>query len=227
MKIVGATILAVLCGVFLCMAQDKLRTVEQPAKFKYPNTPISVELKLDGKEMPDRKAKGGPDWIRKLTLEVTNTSGKEISSLWINLVLREPVLGAREATPETAGIVITVELRHSNIQVLAAGDRITLKPPPAMVDYWTKYARQQGMDDIEKVTLDIRQVGFTDDTVWTRGRLSRKDPKTGRLVFISKNRGFDALVLIQATASRARRNCSDCENLDLERSTWITRLRGA
>jgi hypothetical protein len=190
------TFLMMLGSAFGCMAQDKLRTIEQPAKFTYPDTPIGVELKIDGKEMPDRKVKAGPDWIRRISLEVTNTSGKDINSLWINLVLREPVLGAREATPETAGIVITVELRHTNIKLLEAGQHITLKPPVAMVDYWTKYAREQGMDDIERVILDIRQVGFTDDTVWTRGRISRKDPKTGRLMFAGKNRVYIDSILI-------------------------------
>lgn len=182
----AAVLLVMICAVFVCAAQDKLRRVEQPAKFVYPNTPIQVVVSLDGKQVPDREAQAGPDWLRKISLEITNTSGKDINLLWINLMLKEPIYGASVASPETAGIVITVELRHSAIKVLPAGERITLKPPVTMVDYWTKYAREQGMEDIEKVILDIRQVGFTDDTVWTRGRLSRKDPETGRSVFITE-----------------------------------------
>ena len=184
------------CSIFVCVAQDKIRTIEQPAKFTYPNTPIQVEVSINGKLMQDRKAKAGPDWLRKISLEITNISGKDINSLWINLTLREPVVGVREPTPETAGIVIPVELRHIGVDVLTAGDRISLKPSAAMVDYWTKYAGDQGVYDIEKVILDIRQIGFTDDTLWTRGRLSRRDPKTGRFVFISKNRVFTNLMLI-------------------------------
>ncbi len=180
--------LVVICGVFVCAAQDKLRRVEQPAKFIYKNTPIEVEVKMDGREMPDRKVQAGPDWLRKISLEVTNISGKDINWLLINLMLKEPIYGARETTRETAGIVITLELPFSepNIKVLPAGEKVTLKPPVNMVDYWTKYASEEGIDDIEKVILDIKQVGFTDDTAWTRGRLSRKDPETGRSVFITE-----------------------------------------
>ena len=181
-----AVLFLIICAVFVGAAQDKLRQVEQPAKFVYPNTPIQVVVNMDGKEMPDRKAQAGPDWLQMISLEITNTSGKDINLLWINLMLREPKYGFTEPLPGVAGIVITVELRQSAIKVLPAGDRITLKPPATMVDYWTKYAREQGIDDIVRVILDIRQVGFTDDTVWTRGRVSRKDPESGRYVFITE-----------------------------------------
>jgi hypothetical protein len=169
---IAPIVLTILCCFAASFSQDKLRTIEQPAKFTYPDTPIRVELKFDDKEMPDRKVIAGPDWIGRISLEVTNTSRKDIGSLWINLTIREPVLGVREPSPETAGIAIPVELRQSSIQLLSVGNRIDLKPPVATVDYWTKNAREQGINDIEKLILDIRQVGFTDGTVWTRGRIS-------------------------------------------------------
>ena len=184
----GATLVFVfICACVTGVAQDKLRSVEQPAKFVYPNTPVEVVVNLDGKPMVNRQAQAGPDWLRRISLEITNTSGKDINLLWINLMLREPVYGAKVASAETACIVVTVELRHSAIKVVQAGDRITLAPPPPMIDLSTKIAREQGLDDIEKVILDIRQVGFTDNTVWTRGRVSRKDPETGRMVFVTED----------------------------------------
>ena len=185
----AAVLITVICAVFVCAAQDKLRRVEQPAKFVFKNTPIQVAVSMDGKELPNREVQAGPDWLRKISLEVTNISGKDINWLLINLMLKEPRYGATEATPETAGIVITVELPFSEprIKVLSAGDRVTLKPPVSMVDYWIKYAREQGMEDIDKVILDIKQVGFTDDTGWTRGSRTRKDPATGRSVFVTDN----------------------------------------
>ncbi len=191
----AAVLLAIICAVFVCGAQDKLRRVEQPAKFIYSNTPIQVGIRIDGQEMPSREAQAGPDWLRRISLDVTNMSGKDINSLLINLMLKEPKYGAKEATPETAGIVITVELRHSAIKILPAGDRITLKAPTTMVDYWTKYAREQGIEDIEKVILDIRQVGFTDDTGWFMGRRTRKDPESGRSVFVIEDNGPPVLSL--------------------------------
>jgi hypothetical protein len=184
-----AILLVIVCAAFACSAQDKLRRIEQPAKFVYPNTPIQVAFSFDGKQVPNKEVLAGPDWLKKISLEVTNTSAKDINWLLINLMLKEPIYGAREATPETAGIVITVELPFSEprTKVLPAGGRVTLKPPDRLVDFWTKYAREQGIEDIERVILDIKQVGFTDDTAWTRGRLSRKDPETGRMVFVTEN----------------------------------------
>ncbi|MGB7201632.1 MAG: hypothetical protein WBD16_05120 [Pyrinomonadaceae bacterium] len=178
--------LVVICAVFAGAAQDKLRRVEQPAKYIYSNTPIEVVVNIDGKEMPSREIMAGSDWLKRVTLEITNTSGKDINWLWINLMLREPKYGATERKPENAGIAIPVELRHTDVKVLRAEERIMLKPPVNMVEHWTKYAREQGMEDIEKVILDIHQVGFTDDTAWTNGRFSRKDPESGRYLFITE-----------------------------------------
>lgn len=185
----AAVLLVIICAVFVCAAQDKLRRVEQPAKFVYPNTPIQVAVSMDGKQLPDREVQAGPDWLRRISLEVGNISGKDINWLLINLMLREPKYGVSKPTPEETGIVITFELPYSgpNVKVLLAGDRITLKPPVSAVDYWTKYAREQGMEDIEKVILDIRQVRFTDDTGWYLGQRTRKDPESGRRVFVTDN----------------------------------------
>lgn len=198
---VPALLLVIFCAVIICTGQDKLRRVEQPAKFVYSNTPIRVDINLDGQLMANREAQAGPDWLRSLSLEVTNTSDKDIKSLMINLTIREPIHGISRPDPETVGIVIPVELRYSEVKILAVGDRVNLKPPPNMVDYWTKYASEHGMTEIEKVILDIRQVGFTDDTLWTRGRLSRKDPKTGNYVFISNNLGSPASIFIPEVSS--------------------------
>jgi hypothetical protein len=180
-----AVFLVMISAVLSCVAQDKLRRVEQPAKFTYANTPIQVLVKMDGEPIAGREAVAGPDWLRRVGLEVTNTSGKDIKSLLINLILREPPLGVK-ATPETVGIVISFELQHSEpqIKVLPAGNRVTLKPPVTMVDFSTKYALEHGMKDIETVVLDIRSVRFTDETGWFLGSRTRKDPETGQYVFV-------------------------------------------
>lgn len=189
MKVItkGASVLLVIiCAAFVCTAQDKLRRIEQPAKLTYSNTPIQVAVKMDGESLPSREIVAGPDWLRKINLEVTNVSGKDINGLLINLILREPPYGVK-ATMETVGIVINFELQHSEpkIKLLSAGDRVTLKPPVKMVDYWTKFALEHGVKDIEKVILDVRTVRFTDDTGWSLGRRTRKDPETGRYIFVT------------------------------------------
>ncbi len=179
--------LVVICAVFAGAAQDKLRRVEQPAKYIYSNTPIEVVVNIDGKEMPGREIMAGSDWLKRVTLDITNTSGKDINSLWINLILREASHGINKATPETVGIAIPVELLHSDVKVMSTGNRVTIKPSAQFIDVWTKYALENGMKDIEKVILEIRQVLFTDDTGWYIGHRTRKDPESGRYVFVTEN----------------------------------------
>ncbi|HEX3102551.1 MAG TPA: hypothetical protein VHQ01_12190, partial [Pyrinomonadaceae bacterium] len=79
----------------------------------------------------------------------------------------------------------TVELSYSEpkIKILSAGESVTLTPPDNLVNTWTNFAARQGIIDIDKVRLDIRQVGFTDGSSWFRGIWSHKDPETGRAVF--------------------------------------------
>lgn len=184
-----AVLIAIICATFACFAQEKLRRVEQPAKFVYKNTPIQVVVKMDGEPLPSRKILAGPDWLQRISLEVTNLSRKDINGILINLLLREPPYG-RKATLETVGIEINFELQHSEpkIKVLLAGDRATLKPPVSVVDKWTEFALKHGMEDIESVILDIRQVRFTDDTGWSLGSQTRRDPETGRQLFVAEQR---------------------------------------
>jgi hypothetical protein len=177
-----AMLLVIVCAALACAAQDKLRRIEQPAKFVYKNTPLQVAFRMDGKELPNRELQAGPDWLRRLSLDVSNVSGKDISSLRIDLILKE----SGDAVPVVT--VITVDLAYSepNIKVLPAGETVTLKPPDRLVDWAVKLAREQGLEDIEKVVLDIRQVGFTDDTGWAFGYPTRKDPGSGRSVFVTE-----------------------------------------
>lgn len=173
----------VIASVFGCIAQEKLRRIEQPPRFVYPNTPIKVQFSSEGKPMPDREVRDASDWLKRISLEVTNISGKDVRAMQIDLMFTEPKAGA-------SVITITVELAYSEprIKVLSAGQRVTLKPPDRVVDHWMKFAQERGMEDIETVFLDIRQIAFTDDTAWFRGHSSRKDPETGQHVFVTPNR---------------------------------------
>ncbi|MGE3465578.1 MAG: hypothetical protein AB7J13_01480 [Pyrinomonadaceae bacterium] len=168
---VAAVLTAILCGVYVAIGQEKLRRVEQPVKFVYKNTPVEVVINLDGKPMSNWRAQAGPDWLERISLDVTNVSNKDIKWLLINLMIREPKYGAREATAQTAGIAIPFEIPYSgpDVIVIRAGEHITLKPPVSAISYWTEYARKQGIEDVEKVLLDIAQVKFTDDSHWYRG----------------------------------------------------------
>ena len=163
-------------------AQEKLRKVVQPPSYIYPDTPVSVGINFDGKAIAQKEVYAGPDWLRKLGLEITNISGKDIRFIRVNLVLREATPEAKRASkpaPETVSVVLTLEFpSQPEIQILANRGSITLRPGISAVDYWTETVRKQGMQDIETVTLDIVRVGFTDGTSWVRGHVYRKDGDT-------------------------------------------------
>jgi len=149
----GAAVLLVIISAFFSgAAQDKLRRVEQPDKFIYPETPIQVGVSMDGKQLLNREVKAGPDWLRKISLDVSNISGKDINWILINLVLKEGKPGITVPSPETAGIAITVELSYSEptIKLLKAGARVPLKPPDNVVDTWTKNAGQPRIKSCHK-----------------------------------------------------------------------------
>lgn len=171
----SAFLFVVLCCAHFGFAQDKLRRVEQPEKFTYPNTPIQVVVNLDDKPMLNRESRAGSDWLKRISLEITNTSGKDIRFLSINLILRE---GSAQIT--TIVIPIGLENSEPQIKLLAAGDRAVFRTYDKAVDLWLNHLKEQGLtNDVEKVILDIRQVGFTDRTGWFRGLLTRTDPESG------------------------------------------------
>jgi len=179
----------VLCSANFGVAQDKMRRVEQPAKFTYPNTPIQVVINLADKPMLNREARADSDWLNRLSLEITNTSGKDIRFLSINLILREG-----SAQIPTIAIPIGLENSEPKIKVLAAGDRAVLTTVRPAVDLWLKHLKEQGVADVEKIILSIRQVGFTDGTGWYVGLKTRMDPESGLNVLDGGNANhFDML----------------------------------
>lgn len=193
----GATVLLlILCAVFLCIAQEKLRRVEQPSKYTHANTPVEVDVNIDDTKMVQRSARTGPDWLRRLSLDVINTSGKDIKSLFIDLILKEASPEAGKGPMSgTPGIVITLELAfaYPKTKIFMAGDRIKLKPPVNVVDHWSERARALGLEDIDKVYLEITRVFFTDGTVWSQGSSFKKDPESGKLIPIREHTPFGRL----------------------------------
>lgn len=167
----------VVCGVLSGLAQEKLRRVEQSKLYQYPNMPVSVDVKFDGREMVDRKVMADQNWLHKLSLDVTNTSAKEIKELRINLILAE---GA--SLPNRTTVMISLDLTNAveRTETLLPGDRKTLKPPANWVNEWVAYLRDRGKVDLESIILDVRDFVFTDGTRWYMGIPMGLDPETGR-----------------------------------------------
>jgi len=166
-----AILVAILFSGLDSAAQEKLRSVEQPARYTYANPPVDVVVKLDDHEMVGREATTGPDWLNRLSFEVTNKSGKDIRFLRIDLILWE---NARQLP----GIVITLDMANTEpkIKILAAGERATLKMDPSVVEIWLKSLKDKGVDELVRVMLRMYQFGFTDGTGWFVGLPTQRSP---------------------------------------------------
>jgi len=195
---VGITVIVlVFCSFVAGAAQSKLRRIEQPERFVYKNTPIEIRFFVDDKQLVNGQIYEGSDWLRRLRLEVANISPKNISSFRVDLMLREPKSASQGSQAENSGIVITYDLRYANppTKVLQANTSVVLMPPVGMIDYWTEYAREQGLTDIDRVSFEIRQVTFTDDTGWMLGSPTKRDPQTGRMLFVKDELSPSPLLL--------------------------------
>jgi hypothetical protein len=181
-----ASIIFVTATALTLIAQEKPRRIERPAQTYDASTPINVKIKFDGiVKNSGEEFIASADWLQKISLEVENTSGKEIHAVLVDLILKEPNRAARQDTAEAAAVVLTIDLRHSSprVEVLPAGAYATLKPPASVVQSQMNFARDTfAIQEFYKATLVVSAVAFTDDTMWREGRLSRKDPKSGNYI---------------------------------------------
>lgn len=172
----AVVLLTIICAVFVSAAQDKLRQMEQPAKYVYPDNPVEIIVtSVADKPLINGQIMADSNWLRNLNLKIKNVSGKDIKWIEMNLILRED-------GPGLSRIVLPVyfgETKPDKIPVvLAAGKMTTLQPRQDDVDFWVRYCKNQGIEDIDRIILDIRRIRFTDDTGWYVGIPTIKDPTT-------------------------------------------------
>lgn len=178
------------CAVVAGLAQEKLRRVEQPPLYQYKNMPVAVVVKLDDREMVDRKAMARADWLHRLSLDVINTSGKDIKALSIRLILRD---GQTSKGLSSVALSVLPGNSQSKTAMLLAGDLTSLKPVASHIDRYLGLLKEHGTVEIEKVILDVHDVEFTDGTRWLIGDLLRFDPESGhykKVQSVGQNRVF-------------------------------------
>lgn len=172
-----------ICAAVICVpqgspAQNKLRTILEPKRYLYPNRPVEiVSISVADRPFLNMQTHADSDWLLNLNITVKNTSGKDIVWIATDLILREEEAGRSR-------LVIPVYFGQGRggtaEKLLPAGLETTLKARKDDVDYWLKYCKTQGIEDIDKIIVDIRSVLFTDDTGWYVGVPTRKDPQSER-----------------------------------------------
>ena len=162
--------------------QTKVRKIQDG--FLHKNSPIIIV----GRELGDKQFSsedrvwGDRDWLKHLAFEVKNVSSKNI--IYFEIDLRVP-----KQAQMPANIVFRVEFgaemtrdgdtpeSSSRRKVLKAGEFVKARISDSEFSFWTRELEKYGMNDVERVSLDIRMVEFDDGTAWYVGTDLRRDPK--------------------------------------------------
>ena len=172
-----------LLGSSYSSAQGKIRIVEGWGT-PYPNQPIEIV----GKELNDKafldqqRVLGDRDWLKHLTLSVKNISTKNILSFDIDLLVRRdgkilmgiPIHFRTYTSP--AGTNSLTQHGDKKIGVLLPGEVVKVKVRDQAMRAWGETLRRYQVEDVDRVTLDLRAVYFDDQSRWMYGQESRPDP---------------------------------------------------
>lgn len=184
----SSSILLMLIVVSTCIAQEKLRTVDNGKA--YSNAPIEVvSRKLGDKQFTDdNKVVAGRDWLQSLSLNIKNISSKTIVLIEINLIVaKKGLLPTSVSFPLRFGTPLfffdgkdEVPVVKKDRKLLAPGETVELSISSHDFSVFTAYLRKYEVDDLDSVTIDIRNVEFNDGTGWIFGREWKRNSRQNR-----------------------------------------------
>ena len=178
-----------LSGFVLChlisgvSAQEKHRGIREPPPLA--GTPIEVVGRQIGSRSFDKgkSIRAGRDWLRGLTLHVQNTFRKNV--IYFSLQFHIPPTG----NMGSAGRIFSIsfgnewgdrdtytDARGIRRDVLAPGEVVRVRIDDTQFANLEKYLRMYDAENVEVISMDIRQVHFDDGTGWSFGNELRKDP---------------------------------------------------
>ncbi len=125
---------------------------------------------------------GDQDWLKQLTLVVKNVSNKNIMSFNIDLLIKKQgkiLMGIpiqfRTYTKPNENNALTPE-GEVKLGVLQSGEVVKVKVLDHYLSSFGNALKRYDVEDIDRVTIDIRGVFFDDGTRWMFGQESRPDP---------------------------------------------------
>ncbi|HMQ04157.1 MAG TPA: hypothetical protein PKD26_09605 [Pyrinomonadaceae bacterium] len=164
-------------------AQEKIRIVEDWGT-PYPNQPIEiVERELGERPFASKNSVlGGRDWLRDLVLSVKNISTKNILSFDIDLLVKRdgkilmgiPIHFRTYTDPADTNSM--TQNGERKIGLLQPGEVVKVKVRDQAMQAWRETLRRYQVEDLDRVTLDLRAVYFDDQSRWMYGQESRPDP---------------------------------------------------
>ncbi len=171
-------------SVFAQQAQDRIIK-----KHSWNNEPIKItKVKVEGVSIEfGEKIQAKDDWLRGLTVSVTNTSDKAVC--FINIALDFPRTKSQE--PQTRECLIwgcTKDLPNAvesskKIEPFKPGESIDIVLTDELYKGTQEFLRQTNYpESIDLVEIVVDEVGFEGekDTLWISGQMMRRDPSNSR-----------------------------------------------
>jgi len=174
----------ILLTALLSNAQERIRTVEKGVQ--YPNCPIEIVDRALGDKpfIDDTRASGDKDWLKTITFVVKNVSTKNILSFDIDLLVKKKekiLLGIpvnfRTYNESTAHNALTLDGKKK-IGVLRPGEVVKVKISERAMSVFGNELEKSGIEDLDRVTIDVRFIYFDDGTRWILGQEGAYDEKT-------------------------------------------------
>jgi hypothetical protein len=183
--VLAAVILPVVVGhARKLLAQDIEKSLDIE---RYPNEPfLLVELKVSDKSIKSKiaprqrrgdegldnvKFKESPEWFRRVSITLRNTSDKPITGLQAYLYFKVP----GSITLFGVGLDASTKLKRG---VIEPGDEVDLTVGDRRWNLTADILKQHGADvNLAAVTLSIERVWFSKDLQWSKGHLLRRDSR--------------------------------------------------
>jgi hypothetical protein len=196
---VRAVLLVIVCAVWVCGAQDKLRVIRETV---HKNSPVIVVSRQIGGKRVDRTYENrhgvmaGPGWIKQLTFDLKNVSNQNITYIHLDLVIPQTgkmvhtgkivdIFFGNRAAPAAAASKDVI----STADLLIPGDVVRVTISDTARTQLENFLKEYDAQDVEQITMDIREVHFDDGTGWNMGielRQDPLDPKIWRSVLMSQ-----------------------------------------
>ncbi len=157
--------------------QNKLRKIDE-VRYKYKNTPISVTYELAGQPFAGgNETLAHPEWIRELTLKITNISEKSIKTLSLQFIIeKQGTMEYRAAIPirfpfaaEPLLDALGNPTGKYKKQIIKPGETVKISPPEGALMILDMLEHRNNITNISTIFLDIRGVSFEGGTRWDLG----------------------------------------------------------
>lgn len=171
-------------SVFTVFAQTGNRQEREIRQLSFDNEPVEMvsignsrkRLKLDEKFTQET------DWLKDLSVEIRNTSDKNIVYFEVGLDFPETKdSGNKMSFPIRYGVSPLSKVRNDKEQLIKSGESITLRLTSEKYEVLKSFIETRHLlDSLSKVDLRISFILFDDGTAWGGGNFLRSDPNDKR-----------------------------------------------